>query len=93
MNPYEPILKEVASGMLATIEIKPNYYNNALLDATLIFQMVLFDKIYDLQTDEFMKLKYLLEMAESCGKELRKIIHTYTGLNTVDLVNNYEQNK
>lgn len=91
MNPYEPILKEIALGMLETAEIKPKFSNNALLDATLIFQTVLFDKVHDLQTDEGMKLKYGLEMAESLGNEIRKLIHTYTGLDTVELVNNYNK--
>lgn len=88
-NPYEPIIKELATGLLETADIKPNFSNDALIDATLIFQTVLFDKIYDLQTDKEMKIKYGLEMAESCGKELRKLIHTYTGLDTVELINNY----
>lgn len=89
MNPYEPILKEIALGLIANAEIKPNFSNDALLDATLIFQTVLFDKVHDLQTDEKMKLKYGLEMAESLGNELRKLIHTYTGLDTHELVKNY----
>jgi len=89
MNPYEPILKEIASGLLERSEIKPNFSNDSLLDATLIFQTVLFDKVHDLQVDENMKLKYGLEMAESLGNELRKIIKIYTGLDTHDLVNNY----
>jgi hypothetical protein len=89
MNPYEPILKEIATGMLERAEDKPNFSNDSLLDATLIFQTVLFDKVHDLQVDENMKLKYGLEMAESLGNELRKIIKIYTGLDTHDLVNNY----
>ena len=89
MNTYEPILKEIASGMLETSEIKPNFSNDALLDATLIFQTVLFDKVHDLQTDEKMKLKYGLEMAESLGNELKKLIKTYTNLDTHELVKNY----
>ena len=88
-NSYEPILKEIASGLIAKAEIKPNFSNDALLDATLIFQTVLFDKVHDLQTDEKMKLKYGLEMAESLGNELRKLIHTYTGLDAHELVKNY----
>ena len=36
MNPYEPILKELASGMLEVAEIKPNYSNDAFLDVILI---------------------------------------------------------
>jgi len=89
MNPYEPILKEIASGLLQNAEIKPNFSNDALVDALLIFQTVLFDKIHDLQVSEEMKLKYGLEMADTCGKELSKIIHTFTGLNTIELVENY----
>lgn len=88
-NPYEKILKEIALGMLETAEIKPNFSNDALVDALFIFQTVLFDKVHDLQVDENLKLKYGLEMAESLGNELRKMIHTYTGLETVKLVENY----
>ena len=91
MNPYEPILKEIASGLLERSEIKPNFSNDSLLDATLIFQTVLFDKVHDLQVDENMKLKYGLEMAESLGNELRKLIKIYTGLDTHDLVNDYKK--
>lgn len=93
MNPYEAILKEVASGMVETCEIKPNFSNNALIDATFIFQTVLFDKIHNLQQDEKMKLKYAIEMAESCGKDVRKLIHTYTGLDTFKLIEDYEARK
>lgn len=89
MNPYEIILKEIALGMSETAEIKPNFSNDALLDALLIFQTVLFDKVHDLQVDEKMKLKHGLEMAESLGNELRKMIHTYTGLDTHELDKNY----
>jgi hypothetical protein len=38
-----------------------------------------------------MKLKYGLEMAESLGNELRKLIKIYTGLDTHDLVNDYKK--
>ncbi len=89
MNPYEPILKEIAAGFFENAGNKPNFSNDALLDATFIFQTVLFDKVHDLQTDEKMKLKHGLEMAESLGNELRKLIKVYTNLDTVELVKNY----
>jgi hypothetical protein len=89
MNPYEPIIKEIASGLLETSKHKPNFSNDALIDATLIFQTVLFDKVHELQIDEKMKLKHGLEMAESLGNELRKLIKVYTNLDTVELVKNY----
>jgi hypothetical protein len=91
MNPYEPILKEIADGMLEIAEFKQSFSNNALIDATLIFQTVLFDKIYDLQKSEKIELKHSLEMAEACGKELRQLIKTFTGLDTFELIDNYSK--
>ena len=88
-SPYEPILKEVASGMLETADIKPNYSNDAFLDATLIFQTVLMDKLFDNQNYDNMPMDERYKMAEACGEQLRRLIHTFTGLDTVELVNNY----
>jgi hypothetical protein len=90
MNPYEPILKEIADGMLETAEIKPNFSNNALLDAALIFQTVWMDKIHDNMQEPCFTQHDQLKMVESAGNELRKLIHTYTGLDTHELVKNYE---
>lgn len=91
MNPYEPILKEIALGMLETAEIKPNFSNDALLNATLIFQTVFMDKLYDFQEYDKMNIEDRLNMADKAGNDLRKIIHTYTGLDTFKLVNDYER--
>lgn len=85
MNPYEPILKEIATGMLETAEMKPNYSDEAMLDACLIFQSVFMDKIYENQNYDKMLFKDRLKMAEKAGEDLRKLIHTYTGLDTVKL--------
>lgn len=82
MNPYDPILEEIANGMLETAEIKPNYSDEAMLNACLIFQDVLMDKIYDNQNYDNMPLRERKKMAASAGEELRKLIHTYTGLDT-----------
>lgn len=89
MNPYEPILKEIASGFLETTEIKKHFSNDALIDATLIFQNVLFNKVHDLQVAENMELNDALNMVDSLGKDLRKLIKTYTGLDTFELIENY----
>jgi len=91
MNPYEPILKEIASGMLETAETKQNFSNNSLLDATLIFQTVWMDKIFDYMQEDGSSNDEQLKMVESAGKELRKLIHTYTGLDTIELVKNYKK--
>jgi hypothetical protein len=89
MNKYEPILKEIASGMLEVAEIKPNYSNDAFLDAILIFQTVLIDKLFDNQNFDNMPLQQRDEMVEACGNDLIKLIHTYTGLDTVKLIDDY----
>jgi len=89
MNPYEPIFKEIANGLLEVAETKPNYSDNAMLDVTLIFQSVFMDKIFDNQEYDNMDDEYRLEMVEQAGKDIRKLIHTYTGLDTVKLVENY----
>jgi len=87
MNPYEKILKEVASGLLEVAEIKPNFSNDALLDATLIFQTVFMDKFYDkyknytLETQEHFAVK--------AGNRLRELIIDFTSLDTIELTKNY----
>ena len=40
------------------------------------------DKMYDNQDYDGMSMDDRMKMAESCGLALRKLIHTYTGLDT-----------
>ena len=91
MNPYDKILKEIALGMLQTAEIKPNFSNDTFLDAILIFQTVLTDKIYDCMQDDGIEFEDQIKIIETAGKQLKKLIHTYTGLDTFKLVNEYER--
>jgi hypothetical protein len=86
MNPYEPIFSEIANGLLEVAEIKPNYSDKAMLDVTLIFQSVFMDKIFDNQNFDNMPIGDRLNMAQKAGEDLRKLIHTYTGLDTHELV-------
>ncbi len=90
-NQYEPILKEIASGLLETAEIKPNFSDDAFLDSILIFQTVFMDKVYDCQEYDKMEHKRRLEMVNSAGNNLRELIKTYTGLDTFELVENYNK--
>lgn len=87
MNPYEPILKEIATGMLEVAEIKPNFSNDALLDAVLIFQTVLMDKLYD--SYQYSSLDFQKERATKAGEELRNFILKFTSLDTIELTKNY----
>lgn len=89
MNNYEPILNELATGLLEVAEIKQNFSNNAMLDATLIFQSVFMDKIFDNQNFDNMNFDDRCKMVTKAGEELRKLIHTYTNLDTKKLVDEY----
>jgi len=61
-------------------ENKPNYTNREFMNAVIIFQTALMDKMYDNQNYDKMNVEDSLKMAETCGLELRKLIHTYTNL-------------
>ena len=89
MNPYEPIIKQLSSGMLENAEIKPNFSNDAFIDVVLIFQTLFTDKIFDCMQEDESSLEDQIKMIQSAGTELRKLIHTYTGLDTFKLVENY----
>ena len=86
MNPYEPIFEEIATGLLEVAEIKPNYSDKALLNVTLIFQSVFMDKVFDCMHRDGIPYEDQLKMVQSAGEEIRRVIHTYTGLDTVELV-------
>ena len=65
-------------------EAKPNYSNRDFMNALIIFQNALMDKMYDLMEVEGIEKENREDMAESCGLALRNLIHTYTGLDTHD---------
>jgi hypothetical protein len=52
------------------------------MNTIIIFQNALMDKMYDNQNYDGMDIEDRLKMVETCGNELRKLIHTYTGLDT-----------
>ena len=89
MNRYEPILKEIAKGMLEVVEIKPNYSNDALIDTMLIFQTVFMDKMFDCQNYDNMIMEDRINMVKQSGAELKKLVHTYTRVETHELAKNY----
>ena len=86
MRNYKNELEAIANDLLTQNaeakgnENKPNYSNRDFMNAVIIFQAALMDKMYDKQNG--MSLEERIEMAESCGLDLRKLIQTYTGLDT-----------
>lgn len=82
MRSHKNELEVIANDLLIRSAEKPNYSKRDFLNATIIFQTALMDKMYDNQDYDDMSIDDRLKMAESCGLELRKLIHTYTGLDT-----------
>lgn len=66
---------------------KPNFTNRHFMNTIIIFQNALMDKMYDNQNYDNMDIEDRLKMVETCGNELRKLIHTYTGLDTHKIEN------
>jgi len=88
MRSYKTELEAIANDLLNQNadakgnENKPNYSKRDFMNATIIFQTALMDKMYDNQDYDGMSIEDRMKMAESCGLALRKLIHTYTGLDT-----------
>jgi hypothetical protein len=81
MKTYREELEIIANDLLAQNK-KPNYSNRDFMNTIIIFQTALMDKMYDAQEYDKMEPEDRLKMAESCGESLRKLIYTYTGLDT-----------
>ncbi len=88
MRAYKKALEIIASDILeqnasATGDSnKPHYSNREFMNALIIFQTALMDKMWDNQEFDGMGTKDRMAMVEKCGLDLRKLIHTYTGLDT-----------
>ena len=59
-----------------------NYPEEAMPAATMIFHTVLLSNMWKLMEEENMDQSDRIEMAEKAGKELKKLIHTFTNLDT-----------
>ena len=88
MRSYKNELEAIANDLLTqnaeakVNENKPNYSNRDFMNAIIIFQTALMDKMYDMQDYDDMSVYDRIQMAESCGHDLRNIILMYTGLDT-----------
>jgi hypothetical protein len=87
MRTYKNELEVIASDILDQNASekgaeKPNYSNRDFMNTLIIFQTALMDKMYNNQDYDNMNLENRSNMAVQCGFDLRKLIHTYTGLDT-----------
>jgi hypothetical protein len=83
----QPILNELEGTIIefnAFDGSKPNYPPESLRSATMIFMSVLMDKIWEVQEFDKMDFEDREVMAIRAGEDIRKLIHTYTGLDSHD---------
>ena len=82
MTKHERILEYIANDYLDQNGKKPNFTNRDFMNTIIIFQTALMDKLFDNQNYDKMDIENRMKMAEACGTDLRKFIHTYTNLDT-----------
>lgn len=80
-----PILVEIED-MLFEFEVNkglpPEYTDEGFRAAIKIFASALMDKIWILQSDEKMDMKDRINMALKVGDDIRKMVKTYTNIDT-----------
>lgn len=89
---YEEVEKtlwefEAESGM------KPGFTSEGFRAATKIFTSALMDKIFELQEKESISIEDRMKMAFKAGDDVRKLIKTYTGIETMDFYKESHENK
>ena len=82
MTKHERILEYIANDYLDKNGEKQNFTNRDFMNTIIIFQTALMDKLFDNQNYDKMDIENRMKMAEACGNDLRKFIHTYTNLDT-----------
>ena len=82
MNNHAPELELIANSLLEQNGLKPNYSNRDFMNAIIIFQSALMDKLFDNQNYIEMELNDRCDMAIKCGEELRALIQKFTSLDT-----------
>lgn len=88
MRSYKEELEYIANDLLEqncdakVNENKINYTNREFMNTVIIFQSALMDKLWDNMEFDKMDKEKRMKMATNCGLELRKLIHTFTGLDT-----------
>lgn len=65
--------------------LKPEYTIDGFRAGIKIFMSVLMDRIWELQQDDKIDLQDRLNMANKAGEDIRKLIKTYTDIDTHEL--------
>ena len=75
-------LEELADAQLEQWNKFLKYSDRDFANAVIIFQSALMDKMFQLQLEDKLTTEQALFMSEACGKELHKLIKTFTSLDT-----------
>jgi hypothetical protein len=83
-----PILSEI-EGALWDFEMnggsKPEYDKDGFRASIKIFMSVIMDKMWELQENESLSIEDRCNMANKVGEDIRKLVKTYTDIDTHDL--------
>ena len=80
-----PILDEIEKTLWefeANRGAKPNYTDKGFRAGVKIFMSVIMDKIWELQNKENIPMEDRLKMVDKCGKDVRRLVKTYTNIDT-----------
>ena len=80
-------IEKIATEILNTSRIKPNYTNRDFMNIVIIFQSAMLDKLFDVMDFDGMKIEDRLLMAEKCGIDLKDFIFKYTNIDTHKIEN------
>lgn len=83
-----PVLVELENTLWeweANTGSKPEYTQEGFRAGIKIFMSVLLDRIYELQEDEKIEFPDRCNMAQKAGEEVRKLVKTFTNIDTIEL--------
>jgi hypothetical protein len=83
-----PVLVEIEDSLWefeANCKMKPQFTQEGFRATVKIFMCAMMDKIYDLQENEGIDFETRCKMAEQCGHDLKKLVKTYTNIDTKKL--------
>lgn len=86
-----PVLSEIEDTLWeyeANGGLRPEFTMDGFRAATKIFMAAMMDKMWELQSKENMPMDDRTEMAGKCGDTLRKLIKTYTNLDSYTFYDN-----
>jgi hypothetical protein len=80
-----PLLEEIEDTLLdfeSEVEMQPQFTENGFRAATKIFASALMDYMWNMQDQEGIPMEIRVDMAEKAGYELKRIVETFTGIDT-----------